>query len=251
MRIDWTTLALETFNVLILVWLLGRFLFRPVMDIVKRRQAEQAKMFAEADVQKHEMLRAQEDMTRTRVGLEMEREKILAEARDAALAERAKMLEQVRTDMLALKTATEADIARMRAGLERALEDKAMHLAMDIAQRLLMRVAPKETANGFLEGIAAKIKELPAATRSTVVAAAQNGLAVEVRSAVPLDAEAETHVTRVIRESFGADLPLKFAADPDLVAGLELHGPNVTICNSLRADLQHLRAELTGDGTHV
>ena len=34
MRIDWWTLALQAVNVLILVWLLGRFLFRPVMDAI-------------------------------------------------------------------------------------------------------------------------------------------------------------------------------------------------------------------------
>ena len=39
MRIDWWTLALQAVNVLILVWLLGRFLFRPVMDAIAARQA--------------------------------------------------------------------------------------------------------------------------------------------------------------------------------------------------------------------
>jgi F-type H+-transporting ATPase subunit b len=48
MRIDWWTLALQTANVLILIWLLGRFLFRPVADIVARRQDEANKLIADA-----------------------------------------------------------------------------------------------------------------------------------------------------------------------------------------------------------
>ena len=39
MRIDWWTLALQTFNVLVLVLILGRFLFRPVVAIIEERRA--------------------------------------------------------------------------------------------------------------------------------------------------------------------------------------------------------------------
>ncbi len=38
MHIDWSTLALQTINALVLVWLLARFLFRPVAEIVAERQ---------------------------------------------------------------------------------------------------------------------------------------------------------------------------------------------------------------------
>ena len=40
MHIDRWTLALQTVNVLVLIWLLHRFFFRPVADIVAKRQAE-------------------------------------------------------------------------------------------------------------------------------------------------------------------------------------------------------------------
>ena len=48
MRIDWWTLALQTVNVLVLIWILGRFFFRPVMDIVVKRQQEANKLLADA-----------------------------------------------------------------------------------------------------------------------------------------------------------------------------------------------------------
>ena len=48
MRIDWWTLALQTVNVLILIWILARFFFRPVMDIVVKRQQEVNKLLTDA-----------------------------------------------------------------------------------------------------------------------------------------------------------------------------------------------------------
>ena len=48
MRIDWWTLGLQTINVLVLVWILGRVFFRPLADIVAARRAEAAKLLDEA-----------------------------------------------------------------------------------------------------------------------------------------------------------------------------------------------------------
>ena len=48
MHFDWWTLALQTVNVLVLIWILARFFFRPVADIVAKRQAETNKLLADA-----------------------------------------------------------------------------------------------------------------------------------------------------------------------------------------------------------
>ena len=57
MTIDWWTLGLQAVNFLILVWLLTRFLYRPVRRIIEQRkalvdkardEAEKAKADAEA-----------------------------------------------------------------------------------------------------------------------------------------------------------------------------------------------------------
>ena len=44
MRIDWWTLALQTVNVLILIWILSRFLFRPIVGVIEERRAAAAKL---------------------------------------------------------------------------------------------------------------------------------------------------------------------------------------------------------------
>ena len=52
MRIDWWTLGLQTVNVLILVAILARFLFRPVIAIMEERRAAAAKLSREAEAEK-------------------------------------------------------------------------------------------------------------------------------------------------------------------------------------------------------
>ena len=45
---------LQTVNVVILVWLLGRFFCRPVVDIVAKRQEETNKLLADAAAARQE-----------------------------------------------------------------------------------------------------------------------------------------------------------------------------------------------------
>ena len=39
MELDWTTFILEIINFLVLVWILHRFLYQPVMNVIAQRRA--------------------------------------------------------------------------------------------------------------------------------------------------------------------------------------------------------------------
>ena len=61
MNFDWTTFALEAINFLILVWLLKRFLYRPILDAVARRQAAVARTLADAEAARVDAARLREE----------------------------------------------------------------------------------------------------------------------------------------------------------------------------------------------
>jgi len=141
---DWTTVLLEAANFLILVWLLKRFLYRPVLDIVGRRQAAIAKTLADAEAARADAQRLQADYESRRADWERER----AGLRRALEAE----LDTQRTQRLAA-LARELDDGRRRdaAASERAraverleLETRALRQADAFAARLLERCAGPE-----------------------------------------------------------------------------------------------------------
>ena len=48
MSIDWITVVAQIANFLVLVWLLKRFLYRPILDGIDAREAEITRRMAEA-----------------------------------------------------------------------------------------------------------------------------------------------------------------------------------------------------------
>ena len=89
MHLDPWTLALQTINVLVLVWLLARFLFRPVAAIIAARRAAADALMADAEAARAKAAAEAAALAQQRQGLADDGDRIVAAARAAAEAERA------------------------------------------------------------------------------------------------------------------------------------------------------------------
>ena len=89
MTIDWWTLGIQAVNVLILIWLLARFFWRPVAAIIEQRRATAQQILAEAEAKRSQATNALAEIERTRAGFDREREAIIAAAHEAAEQARA------------------------------------------------------------------------------------------------------------------------------------------------------------------
>src|SRR5450755_323750 len=112
MTIDWWTLGIQTVNVVILVWLLGRFFWRPVAAMIEQRRATAQRIVAEAEAKRSEATAALAEIERTRAGFAKEREAILAAAHEAAERARATRLAEAEKEAQSLEAATKAAIEK-------------------------------------------------------------------------------------------------------------------------------------------
>ena len=96
MQIDWWTLALQAVNFLVLVWLLWRFLYRPVREVIEKRKQLAEQAFADADKQKSEAEAARQRFEEGRVGLAQERQDMLKKIHEESEVDRRNVLEEAR-----------------------------------------------------------------------------------------------------------------------------------------------------------
>jgi F-type H+-transporting ATPase subunit b len=246
MHIDWWTLALQTVNVLVLIWILARFFFRPIMDVVAKRQAAADRLLADADAARKEAnnLHAEAESERREIGAD--RARLMMEARKEAEAEKATVLEAAQQEIAKRHSEADASIARDRVAAQADIVARASELAVEIARRLLARCPPQSALPAFLDGLCQEPQALSPESKVQLASFAA-GESVEIVSAAPLsDAETE-RVRSTLKQTFGDDLILSFRSDPTLIAGIELHGRNTIIRNSWRADLDRIREDLNRD----
>jgi len=244
MHIDWWTLALQAINVLILVWLLGRFLYRPVVAIMDQRRAETAKALADASAMRDAAEAERTEIQTTRDGFVAEREKLLTDARRQIEAERDTMLRQASERIDALRTQNDAALARERAAMERELAEQAGALAVEIARKLLARIPSDATMSIFLDGLAAQIAALSPQNRKLIAAQSD---ALRLATASALSESQQRHCETAIEASLGAKAKVTFRVDPKLIAGFELNAGSLVLTNCWQADLSQILERLKSD----
>ena len=230
MSFDPWTLGFQAVNVLLLVWLLQRFFWTPVAAMIAQRQAQAVEVFEEAAKKEAEVEAALDDIATTRAGMEDEREALLAAARTEGEAAREVLLAATKVEIETLHDTAKAARVRAAATLKETARHEAQTLAVTIAGRLLAH----HESEGFLAGLTRALTALPKFDRDAL-----SGARLEVVSATKADSATQASIAKALGAVLDAPT-LTFRTDPALIAGIELHGPHVTLRNSWRADLDRI-----------
>jgi F-type H+-transporting ATPase subunit b len=244
MTIDWWTLGLQTVNVAVLIWLLGRFFWRPLAAMIEQRRSTAEKILAYAEAKRGESVAALAEIAKTRAGFERERDAMIAAARTSAEAARTERLAKAEAEAAALQAAAIAAIDKDKQAADAAWGATASRLAIDIARRLAARLDGPAVRATFLDWLLKEIRALPAPARREV---GVEGTVLEAISAAALDPAEQDRYRDLIGAAFDAKPQISFKTDPALIAGLELHGPTLVVSNSWHADLTHILADLAHD----
>jgi len=242
MTIDWWTLALQTVNFLVLVWILARFFFRPIREIVSRRQQAAAKVLADAEAARRDAVQERDDAQKMRVAVDAQREQMMAAAQSEAERERNRLLSEAKAEAEKLVGEARSAAAQQCFALEQSLIGQARDLSLAIASRLVARLPPDSATEMFVEALCRQIAELKPEMRAAFDA---EHAVTDVVTASPLSTAEQREVTSRLEAVFGFSLKLQFRRDPAVIAGIELIAPQAFIRSSWREDLDHIREELT------
>lgn len=245
MKIDWWTLGLEAVNVLILVWLLQRFLWRPVAALIAERRRTAQAMLSDAKSAKDKATASLAEIEATRAGFAAEREKILADARAEAEAASQAALKDARAKAEKLRKLAETRIVADTTAAEKQQADQAASLAVDIAARLAGRLNGPDITGSFLRWLTDAIRAMPEVEKK---AALSDGKGLRLVSAEALKPDEKTRIKAEIAEALGGKPALAFETDAALIAGLELRGSHFALRNSWQADLARILEDLRHGG---
>lgn len=244
MHFDWSTLALQTVNFAILVWLLRRFLYQPVLRVIDARRAEVEKQYADAQTAETEAKTRLACVEAERARIAGEREAILKVA--AAQAEETAKERAVRAERDAAAMAVEAHKV-LEADREKVLGEAkrmALDLGLDIARQLLAETSPAVRAEAVLDRVERSLSALPKTELDGLQRQLANGAGLRVVTASRLpEGTADTWRAR-LGQLFGDGVHLNFETDPALIAGAELNFPSAVLRFSWRSALNALRTEI-------
>ena len=243
MNFSWWTFALQAANFLILVWLLQRFLFKPVKAIVAQRKEEVSRALNEASEQQAAAEKLKREIETARSAMAAERLKMIDEQRVLLDAERAKIVDQARHEAEKIRDQAIRSLDEERAHAREELMNNTIELAAGLAERLLREIAVNSLERPFLGRVIDYLDRMPDEERARLLP--RNGAStVLVTTAHPLDTQEQAAWQEQLTKRLGVDLTVGFDADPALIAGTVVTFPHAILNFNWRDSLTLALKEL-------
>lgn len=248
MSFDWWTFGLQVVNFLVLVWLLHRFLYKPVRAVMKQREERASAALAEAEASRKEAGAEKAKYEAEVASFGQQQADLVAKAREDATKQAAIIAETAQKKADALIAEAKEAAERERRQSEAAMRNDIADLAVDLAKTILKQTGPGGLNAAFRQRIMAELDARPAADREEMKRdAASPGAEVKVITAEELSDGDKAAWTDALKEKLGLAAAPVFAVDAGIVGGAELRLPHAAIRFTWADQVQQAAALLKQD----
>jgi F-type H+-transporting ATPase subunit b len=230
MLIDWFTIVAQALNFLILVWLMKRFLYKPILHAIDDREMRIAAELADADAKKTDAQKESDEFKRKNREFDQQRAALLSKATGEAQAERQRLLDEARTAAAALSSKRQQALKNEEHNVHQAISRRTLQEVFAVARKALTDLAGTSLEERMVDVFVRRMRELDGEEKRLLASALKASPGpVIVRTTFDLPPEQCASTEAAIKETLGTETQVQFETAPDLVSGIELaaHGQKV------------------------
>ncbi len=241
MQIDWVTVAAQIVNFLVLVWLLKRFLYGPIVQAMEEREQRVAEKMEEAQQREAEAEEEAQEHREKQEELEERREELLRQAREDANRRRGELIDEAREDVEAIERRWHENLRDERNAFLRELRRRMGSEVCDVARQALGDLANRQLQAQVVEVFMDRLQNLDDERRIQLQEAAGSGeRPPTITSAFGLSAGQQKKLSSTVHDVLDRDANVSFENDEALICGVELGVGGVKVAWSIASYLQTL-----------
>ena len=246
MLINWFTVAAQIVNFLILVVLLKRFLYGPIIEAMSAREGRIAAQLTEAQ-QKRQVAQQEEASLRQKVReIEEQRQEMLTEAGLQAEAHKKELFSQARQEVEQIRQKWAEALTRERETFLQNLKQRLAQEVVAISRRALQEMGNLALEQRLTEVFLERLRELAPEEKNAIrESVRETGGELHITTAFELTEGIRQQVAAQVQEQFGPNLALRFAASGELLVGIELITSSRKLAWSLGSFLDTLEEDLS------
>ena len=246
MNIDWFTFTAQIINFLVLLALLKRFLYGPILKAIAEREAEIRSRFEEVDEERTTAEAARHDYENRTEELAHAKQQLLADAADDVDRWRTERLDEAKEEVETSRADWFGALDRERSQLRADLLEQYQRDGVRLAEGVLSCLAGADVEQLVIDSFLNRLRqgELSHVPWDT-------GEPVTVRSAFELS-DLQQQQLRSGLELHGFDAEnIQFRVDESLICGIEVRTSDHQISWNARESLDWLAAEFARDLDHT
>ncbi len=247
MLFDWFTIIAQVFNFLLLMWLLKRFLYKPVLDAIDAREERIATLLKDAEASQVQAAEQQAALSAKNAAFETERMGLLEQAKMEAAAQQKQLLEQAASEVATQREQWLLGLKKEQQTLDQSINQRTRHEVLNVARRALTDLSDSDLEVQIVKVLIHRVEAMTPAQREAFSQTAEGpNNEVLVRSAFEFNAEQQATLTESLQGVLPTKPAVTFAHDPQLIGGIELVGNGHKLSWNLATYLSDLDASIKG-----
>lgn len=242
MFIDWFTVFAQVVNFLVLVWLLKRFLYGPIIAAMDRREERIAGRLREGSEMKEQAEKEAEEFRNRAAALEERKRDMLSRAETEAEVRRRELVEGARAEVEKEKAQWRTAVEDEKEAFLRELGSRACAEVLSVAERALRDLSDTDLNERMAEVFIGRLRE---AAGDHIPGAAGDQGDVVVTTSFDLSPETKEALEEAIREKVSKDAPVSYRTSKGLLCGIEVRYGGFSLGWSLGGFLKGLEEEVS------
>lgn len=223
MLIDWFTIVAQAINFMLLVWLMKRFLYKPILHAIDEREKRITKELADADMKRSEAEKERERFQNKNEDFDRHYDELLSKVNNEVKGERQRLLDEARQAADVLRIKRQDALKREQQSLNDEIIRRTRREVFAIARKTLTDLSGISLEEVISEVFIRRVRELNNETREDLAAAMKTSSEpVLVRSAFELPSDQRTAIQRALNEAFSMEIQVRFESAPEVISGIEL-----------------------------
>lgn len=223
MLIDWFTVIAQIINFLVLLVLLRRFLYLPILNAMQAREQRIAAELESAEQKRREAEAEKKEFEAKNEQLRQDYDKKRAESEQDVAAWHKQALHEARQDVEKTVSTWHKSVEQEKQAFADELRRFSVRQAYAVSRQALQDLADIPLEERMLEKFIA-VLESGQIDLAKFKASSSEGLAV--RSAFEIPKSGQERVKNILRSQIDPKLVLRFEVDPELLGGIELATPD-------------------------
>lgn len=239
MSIDWITVIAQIANFLVLVWLLKRFLYRPILDGIDEREAEITRRMGEAGAAQQKAQEAEAQFRQQQSQLLAQQEERVQQALASSAAERDALLAEARSKLAQEQADWQSRRERDKRSFVSQLQHTGSQTLLELTRKALHDLADETLEEAIVRHVGARLQPLA----DDLVRAAADSAEALVSTRDPLSDAAQQQMRTQLAEIV-PDMTLRFVCDPQQSPGLVLRAAGAQVIWTLDSYIDEFDALL-------
>lgn len=247
MLIDWFTVFAQALNFLVLVWLLKRYLYKPILHAIDIREQRIDTQVNDATALQLKAQNELDTFTHKNEVFDQQKAQLMQQASESVDREKKRLTTVAEQEAHAAQIKHQQSLVKQANKLKKTLSRKATQEIFAIARKTLEDLAGASLEQQIVTVFIDVMNALDKPAKTVFAKALKTASATQapiVRSALALSETQRITIRQAIKQTFNVDITLKFETKPALLSGIELSANGQKLVWSIEDYLSELEQKV-------